>query len=307
MRILLMILGLFAILYAKEFAYRTYTLSNDTSLFLALEGEQFVFAGIKGTTNEICLLNGQTDYSERGEEAPKEGQLRCGESLKAHFVQGKLKTITWQNRSISPTPSEFRVQLAKFSHTLRKDISLTLNVLCSPNPNIQAIFNTLYGEKYQCATMQKTFRNTAKESLGNAFEKDEQYEANILFNIAYFDNERIVVREMDYLYTGGAHGMSVAIFRTFLISSGQEIDYFTMLAPTKLPALKQRLWKEVQKYGDSVLTNFDEFTISKNIALTYGGILFVYQPYEILPYSFGVPKLLLRYDEASQYFESSVK
>lgn len=301
--IILCILPFLSLSFGQDIYYRTYILGGGSSLHVATTEGRFLFAGIKGTVNENCTLGEQSSYYSDDKNAPSQGRLECGNKLNARFSAGGLNEIMWQNKSIAPTFSEFAVRQQSFTHTLRKGISLTLTGLCSTNPSIQNVFNQVYGVKYQCNTMPRIFQSLAKNILGNDFERDEQYDAHLFHQISYFDKDTIVVEESNYLYTGGAHGMGERSLRTFKIG-GNEVNYYMMLEPAKIPALRERLWQEVQKYGDSVLTDFSSFQVTKNIAPGYTGMVFMYQSYEILPYSFGFPVLRLDFKEMMRYLDS---
>ncbi|MDE7254976.1 MAG: RsiV family protein, partial [Helicobacter sp.] len=231
----------------------------------------------------------------------------CGENLKATFASGVLENVQWNGQKIAPTFREFRVQRATFAQKRRKT-SMSITALCSSDAAIQDVLQKAYNMPYQCATMPQTFDKAAQKALkDDVFAEDEVYDAAFLLEIVYFDSERIVFEEITSSYTGGAHASHVYDLRTFS-RNGEELDLAKSLTQKNLPKLKQRLLQEVQKYGTAAFVdeNSSDFEVSKIIAPTYNGIAFLYQPYEILPYSFGAPKLIIKPDEVPQYFGQDI-
>ncbi|MDE6979759.1 MAG: RsiV family protein, partial [Helicobacter sp.] len=313
MRIFLVFLAVCGILWAKspkaiEISYKTYTLGENAFLYMASAAApkgkvRFLFAGLGGLAQQGCHLGESERYFSNDTDAPSEGEIICGENLKAHFAHGALENVQWQGQKIAPTFREFRVQRATFAQKRRKT-SMSITALCSNDAAVQDVLQKAYNMPYQCATMPQVFDKAAQKALkDDVFEEDEVYDAAFLLEIVYFDSERIVFEEITSSYTGGAHASHVYDLRTFSLN-GEELDCTKALLQTNLPKLKQRLLQEVQKYGTAAFVDEDssDFEVSKIIAPTYNGIAFLYQPYEILPYSFGAPRLIISYDEAAQYF-----
>lgn len=314
MRIFLVFLAVCGMLWAKspkatiEISYKTYTLGENAFLYMASatapKGKpRFLFAGLGGSVQQGCRLGESERYFSNDTDAPSEGEIVCGENLKASFAQGMLENVQWKGQKIAPEFREFRVQRATFAHKQRKT-SMSITALCSSDAAIQDVLQKAYNMPYQCATMPQTFDKAAQKALkDDVFAEDEVYEASFLLEIVYFDAERIVFEEITSSYTGGAHASHVYDLRTFS-RNGEELHCAKSLLQVNLPKLKQRLLQEVQKYGTAAFVdeNTSDFEVSKVIAPAYNGIAFLYQPYEILPYSFGAPRLIIKPDEAAQYF-----
>ena len=105
----------------------------------------------------------------------------------------------------------------------------------------------------------------------------------------YFDENLLVFEKMSYLYTGGAHGNHgkwgvVLSKKEGIVELNEIIDLNNL-------ELKQILWEKYQdiaakeKVKDYI--TFENFKVSDAILLSYDGIVFVYQPYEIMPYVYG--------------------
>ena len=314
MRIFLVLLTICGILCAKDSAttklsYKTYTLGENVFLYLASAQEgakgkaRFLFAGLGGSVRQSCRLGEQERYFSNDTNAPSKGEIVCGENLKATFAGGTLENVQWQEQKIVPKFHEFRVERATFTHKRRKT-SMSITALCSDDSTIQNVLQKAYDIPYQCTTMPQAFSKVAQEALkDDVFDDNEVYNASFLLEIVYFDSKRIVFEEITSSYTGGAHASHVYDLRTFA-RNGEELDLAKSLMQKNLPKLKQRLLQEVKKYGSAAFVdeNSSDFDVSKIIAPIYDGIAFLYQPYEILPYSFGAPRLIISYDEAAQYF-----
>lgn len=318
MRIFLVLLTICGILCAKDSAttklsYKTYTLGENAFLYLASAQEgakgkaRFLFAGLDDSVRQSCRLGEQERYFSNDTDAPSEGEFMCGETLKARFAHGTLENVQWEGQKIVPEFREFRVERATFTHKRRKT-SMSITALCSDDSTIQNVLQKAYDMPYQCATMPQAFSKAAQKALkDDVFEDNEVYDAAFLLEIVYFDSKRIVFEEITSSYTGGAHASHVYDLRTFS-RNGEELELANSLVPQNLPKLKQRLLQEVKRYGSAAFVdeNSSDFDVSKIIAPAYNGIAFLYQPYEILPYSFGAPRLIISYDEAAQYFAPEI-
>lgn len=104
-----------------------------------------------------------------------------------------------------------------------------------------------------------------------------------------------------YVYLGGAHGVGYAEYLMFDMDSRQQItlkDVLNSGQQTKFKALAYTEYKAWVKQSDNDIKTFEQnwpFVMTDNAALTDKGITLTYQPYEIAPYAYGMPKLTVPY------------
>lgn len=127
-------------------------------------------------------------------------------------------------------------------------------------------------------------------------------------HVLYNDNDLLTYYLLNYGYTGGAHGMETHDFRVVSIKTGQALslkDLFSKGFEGPLTALLTTKLKRMLGVGpNSKLTDsgyfVDEVVPTENFYVTGTGIGFVYNHYEIAPYSYGLTDILLRFDEMKQ-------
>ena len=104
--------------------------------------------------------------------------------------------------------------------------------------------------------------------------------------------------------TGMAHGLSGSQFLNWDNRTDKALAIDSLLAPGARPAfdeaLRQAHARWLQQHRDAApdtdnFTRMWPFVPSDNIALTDEGVVVKYQPYEIAPYAWGQPELLIPY------------
>jgi hypothetical protein len=107
-------------------------------------------------------------------------------------------------------------------------------------------------------------------------------------------------------YSGGAHANSSFNYRNYNPVTHQEITLDSLLIPGssgKLQAIAERLFRKNEKLtpDQSLKNNYffenDTFKLNNNFTITDEGLLFLYNPYEIKAFAFGITKLLIPYSE----------
>ncbi|MEI7491935.1 MAG: DUF3298 domain-containing protein [Bacteroidota bacterium] len=110
---------------------------------------------------------------------------------------------------------------------------------------------------------------------------------------------------LNYAYTGGAHGLENLDFTTVDLKSGKVLNLEDLLADgrkqdlTRLLTRKLKLMNKIpdnQKLTDNGYFT-DEIQPNENFYLTPWGIGFLYNHYDIAPYSFGATDIFLSADE----------
>ena len=123
-----------------------------------------------------------------------------------------------------------------------------------------------------------------------------------------YRNERLTVVELDagVYQTGMAHGMTGSQLLNWDNAAEKALTIDSLLVPGARPAFDAALraahgrWLDEHAESIESRDNFDRmwpFSPSDNVGLTDTGVLVKYQPYEIAPYAWGQPELLIPYDQ----------
>lgn len=103
-----------------------------------------------------------------------------------------------------------------------------------------------------------------------------------------------------YLYLGGAHGMYGSSYYNFVDSPARTLTYEDIVAPDDRRAELTRMITAAID-PDRLFEPDEPVEPTNNVALTEGGLLFSYAPYEIGPYAAGQIEVTLPYDSLQAY------
>lgn len=135
------------------------------------------------------------------------------------------------------------------------------------------------------------------------FNWESDYDMKVLWNA----DSTISVSATSYQYTGGAHGLSNNAVLAFDLKAGRTLGLGDIFQPGYEAPLQQVLEKHLRaQYDlgssaplngrDGMLFN-PHLALTSNFYLTGKGIGFVYNPYEVAPYSYGVIELFVPFPE----------
>ncbi len=156
---------------------------------------------------------------------------------------------------------------------------------------------------------------TAKEEYDLREEEDKEYfygYSNVeSAELARSDSFVVSLRIFYSDYTGGTHGMYAYGGKTFDVESGELLDFADILIdaegfyPKATEYISAKLYEE---YSDELYPEYEEYVAgtfdadrSINWYLNAAGIVIIYNPYEVGPYSMGAPEILLPYSEFADY------
>lgn len=128
----------------------------------------------------------------------------------------------------------------------------------------------------------------------------------------------LVMRYFQYLYTGGAHGMSFEIYYTYDKRKNKWLEISDVLDLKHTKEINNILDKAVRKehnipagvkLNEPETTPFlaEEIYYSKNFSLSQKGITFHYGLYEMTPYAYGYFELFVPYDDLKPYLRKDFK
>lgn len=165
---------------------------------------------------------------------------------------------------------------------------------------------TLLKSKKSCflfSNLLKTQYNNELNAFMNTDGNDLMGYANESFQNIFFAGKNIfVTKQGNYLYDGGAHANQSDIYENFL--NGKKLTLKDILTDTKNPKLLHLIWEEIKS---SAYIKKKDLKISENFAFSPFGIVFIYNPYEIAPYSHGIFEVFFSYDEIWKFLNNSIK
>ncbi len=135
------------------------------------------------------------------------------------------------------------------------------------------------------------------ENVGSAFMEDQSS-----LQVEYVNQRIAVFRQQNYIYSGGAHGNHGVLYICYDLQADKEIVFDDIIGDES--GVKNLILKKLmQRYGCESLEMLGErlflenFEASNNIRMDEDGLTFVYNPYEIGPYSEGVIEVTVKADE----------
>lgn len=140
------------------------------------------------------------------------------------------------------------------------------------------------------------------------------YEFDIAFAPSYNSGRLLTYTFSEYMYLGGAHGSTLLMGQTFNAENGEMLTNENVFLPDKkadlLDLIRNALWEQYfeKKFPDeslelAVLIDPEVLDLpAGNPQFGKSGITFVYQQYEIAPYSFGLPSCTIPYSELRNFF-----
>ncbi len=121
-------------------------------------------------------------------------------------------------------------------------------------------------------------------------------------------NNILSYRNSMYAYNGGAHGTYGTWHTNYNTLNGQMITLETLFkndSEKNLISLLKTKLKQKYKTNNLDAVNLDEVFVPENIQISFGGIIFHYNPYEIGPYSLGAPEVFIPYSELKPYLANN--
>lgn len=159
------------------------------------------------------------------------------------------------------------------------------------NAMLRQVVLKAYGQ-FEQASFETRADSRLPEHLKNALTFRANYE------IFRNDRQFISLGQTVYQFTGGAHGMSSLTATTVKISSGRAIGLADLFLSGS--DYRERLDGAVRREGASrglPLWGYNGVKESANYFLTDKGLVLFFQPYEIAPYSEGIVKIMVPYQE----------
>ena len=171
-----------------------------------------------------------------------------------------------------------------------------------PSPRLAALYQQQrqqYFKHYRedAAARRPTPADTA--GLG-AFAPGLRYASQTATYVLYQQGNLLGLGVLRYDYSGGAHGNYGTAVASYDLRTGRRLRYADIFRPAaarQLPALLARAVRPLvglrpdEPLDKALLVN--KLPVTHNVLLTEGGVVFLYQPYEIGPYSQGEIQVFL--------------
>ena len=151
--------------------------------------------------------------------------------------------------------------------------------------------------------MSRQFQAKNRGGITATFNWEYDYDMQVLWNA----DSLISLACSSYQYTGGAHGLTSTVLLTFDCKRSREVqlsDIFRTGYEAPLQAiLEQHLRVQYDLGADAPLNGRDgmlfnpHLPLTSNFYVTGKGIGFLYNPYEVAPYSYGLIELYIPFSE----------
>ncbi len=142
-----------------------------------------------------------------------------------------------------------------------------------------------------------TFNNEYMSFVSDFPESAQPWEAQIDGEVMFQSEKIISISLTFYINTGGAHGTLQISFLNFNALTGKPIENKDLF--NNLEAFKSIAKTHFENAVEDKNTLFepDNFILPANIGYTEGGIILLYNVYEIAPYSTGTIEFTIPYEE----------
>jgi hypothetical protein len=155
----------------------------------------------------------------------------------------------------------------------------------------------------------KNYVNQVKET--NAVDLEENlFQETVICSVKDSSNNFLCLAiASDYYALGAAHGSFTMNFINFDLATGNKITLDELIEPSNFKALKSLAKKKfLQQNGEEgwwFTTEDQPFELAEVFALERKGIRFIYQQYEIGPYSAGLPEVFLSKEEVKSLLKDN--
>ncbi len=175
----------------------------------------------------------------------------------------------------------------------------------------QVITTAFYGENFDISSpgnmlsrYEQEYYNQFEEQAGelfNRYNKVFNWEKMINMSVVFNSNYLLTIEYLRYAYSGGSHGMTNTSYDVINLRDGSLIGYrdvFGEGAEDSLTLLLTRTLKSEYRIGEAVSLKkagffTDTVRPNRNIYVNGNGVGFVYNSYEIAPFSQGTISLFL--------------
>jgi hypothetical protein len=176
------------------------------------------------------------------------------------------------------------------------------------------ISRSFFGPGFKVTEPDQMMEEFKKENLENFIKQNEEWHKQgvsfswkqlISLSVAFNSNYLLCLEYLKYAYTGGAHGMTNISYDIVYLETGQLLTYSDIFKENTDDLLSVlltlQLRKDYQVPVDVPLSKagffVDSISPNRNIYINGNGIGFLYNSYEIAPYSTGATNVFLEFGQ----------
>lgn len=218
--------------------------------------------------------------------------LSC--EIKSNSLSFEEETITTPTNQIV----QITIPLAKGNEDVSKKINRKIKAIIAQSLAIGDPDKEIFSLETQIDSFNIQYQNFKEEFPDPPIVWEAQIDGETL----YQSDEIITIALTIYTNTGGAHGISTISFVNFDTLSGEPLstlDIFNNVSAVH-DISKQYFFDEIKgKENDYFDTN--EFELPANVGFSDEGIVFLYNVYEIAPYSMGITEFTVPFEKLETY------
>lgn len=153
-----------------------------------------------------------------------------------------------------------------------------------------------------------SFNKEYQSFMSDFPESNQIWEVQIDGDVIFQSEEIITISLTSYINTGGAHGVLTITLTNFDALTGKRIPNTDLTNNADLFKSIAKRFFDNSIEDKSSLFEPDNFSLPANIGYTEDGILFIYNTYEIAPYSSGLIEFTVPFKDINNYlvFNSSI-
>jgi len=176
------------------------------------------------------------------------------------------------------------------------------------------IAKSFFGPGFTVGEPNKMLEDFKNENWDNYLKQNEEWhkqgisiswEQLLSMSVAFNSNYLLCLEYQKYAFTGGAHGMTNVSYDIVYLETGQLLTYTDIFNDNTDDSLSilltHQLRKDYQVPGDVPLSKagffVDTINPNRNIYVNGNGIGFLYNSYEIAPYSTGATDVFLEFSQ----------
>ena len=223
--------------------------------------------------------------------------------LNVYYLRSEAKLI---DEEVDSPTAEIELTMIYPVKTINDDSSVRYLDQCIRGHFIDADINYQHPDSLLTHAQKAFFKlyreqNKDWQESCNAFDWLKETNMSVCYNSEYI----LCLEYLDYVYTGGAHGMTNQSFDIFNLKTGTMISFQDIFKSDAVKRLSDILTSQLRSdrhIPDSISLKEAGFFVDvikpgTNIYLNGSGIGFIYNQYEIAPYSVGISNIFIDYDQ----------
>jgi uncharacterized protein YraI len=234
--------------------------------------------------------------------------LKTGEKIQVYAQT----TSGWSETIINKKKGYVATKYLKFPNRLTLTLTKYKGINDLKYPQVKGLKNRTAQDKINAALrnhIKKSYKNyqqmledekVAKEEYHKNPDANPNYDYDYIVSYTVNYNQRglLSIVFSDYIYSGGAHGGAVLQAYNFNIANGQNTKLFDVLdSRAKQTKVQKYAFDYVKKDSSEIyfVETIDDIQLSNDTVFYYkdGGIVLVFQQYEIAPYASGFPEIFI--------------